>query len=54
MLIREQVESYLTGLVQDKVDGVRVAQLLDTDAALRAALASTTAIVDRLKRLEGM
>jgi hypothetical protein len=36
LLSREQVECYLTDLVQDKIDGVRVAQLLDTDAALRA------------------
>jgi hypothetical protein len=36
MLTRKQVESYWTSLVQDKVGGVQVAQLLDTDAALRA------------------
>lgn len=37
-LSREQVEELLMGLVQDKVDGVNVARLLEHDAMLRAKL----------------
>lgn len=36
MLTRDQVEIMLTGLVQDKIDGINVQRLLDHDAAQRA------------------
>jgi hypothetical protein len=43
MLTRDEVENFIMGLVNDKVDGVRAAQLIDTDAALRQQVADLTA-----------
>ena len=44
-LSREQVEVMLKGLIQDKVDGVNVARLLDHDAALRSCAAELESVL---------
>jgi uncharacterized protein YgfB (UPF0149 family) len=42
-LTREQVEGFVTGMIQDKVDGVNAQRLLDHDATQRERIAELEA-----------